>query len=108
MANRLKPFRRTFIRQWREYRGLTLVQLGERIDMSEAMLSMLERGQRGYAQETLERIAEALNTDPASLLMRDPTAAEAIWSIWDNASPAEREQIVELAKVVRRTGARGN
>jgi uncharacterized protein with HEPN domain len=42
----------------------------------------------------------------ASLLMRDPTDPEAMWSIWENALPAERRQIEELAKVVtRKTGS---
>lgn len=102
-----KPqYRRTYIRQWREYRNLTLEQLGERIDMTPSHLSMLERGQRGYAQETLERIADALQTDPASLLMRNPEDPEGIWSIWDNALPGERQTIVEVAKAIAKTGGR--
>lgn len=95
-------YRRTFIRQWRVHRGLTLEQLADRLDMTASALSMLERGQRGYAQETLEQIAYSLQTDPASLLMRDPSDPEAIWSIWENASEGERRQIVEVAQALRR------
>src|SRR5690606_25485436 len=96
--------RATFIRQWRQHRNLTLEQLADRIDMTPSALSMLERGQRGYQQDTLEIIAEALQTDPASLLMRDPSDEEAIWSIWDNASEAERRQIVSVAAALKRAG----
>jgi transcriptional regulator with XRE-family HTH domain len=103
---RHRPRRRTFIRQWRQHRGLTLEQLAERLDMTASHLSMLERGQRSYTQETLEALADALTTDAASLLMRDPTDQDAIWSIWEQAKPGERRQIVEVAKALIRTGTR--
>ena len=65
---------------------------------------MLERGLRGYAQETIERLADALSTDVASLLMRNPDEPDAIWSIWDQAKPGERRLIVDLAKTIIKTG----
>lgn len=97
-------YRRTYIRAWREHRGLTLEQLAERIEKTPSHLSMLERGLRAYAQDTLEAIADALQTDVASLLMRNPADPDAIWSIWDNAKPGERRLIVDLAKTVTKTG----
>jgi len=100
-----KPrYRPTFIRQWRIHRGLTLEQLAEWVSLTASHLSMLERAQRAYAQETLEALAEALSTDVASLLMRNPTEPDAIWSIWDQAKPGERRLIVDLAKTITRTG----
>jgi transcriptional regulator with XRE-family HTH domain len=102
MPARKPRYRRTFIREWRQNRGLTLEQLGERIDMTPSNLSMLERGQRGYAQETLEKIADALQTEVASLLMRNPTDRDAIWSIWERAQAGERETIVDLAETILR------
>ena len=101
---RTTRFRRTFIREWRKHRGLTLERLAERLEMTASHLSMLERGQRGYTQETLERVAEALRTDAASLLMRNPADPDAIWSIWDQATAAERRQIVQVAKALKDTG----
>jgi hypothetical protein len=65
---------------------------------------MLERAQRGYTQETLEAIAHALQTDVASLLMRNPAADEGLWSVWDQAKPGQRRQIVEIAKTLIKTG----
>lgn len=100
-----QQFRRTFIRQWRKHRQLTLEKLADRIGITASALSMLERGQRAYTQDTLEKLAEALMTDPASLLMRNPEDTEAIWSIWDEASPGERAQISEVVKALRRTGS---
>jgi transcriptional regulator with XRE-family HTH domain len=98
-----RRFRRTFIREWRLHRGLTLEQLADRVEMTASHLSMLERGQRGYAQSTLEQIAHALQTDPASLLMRQPGDDE-MWSLWDEAKPGVRRQITEIAKTLTRTG----
>lgn len=109
MLVRMQPKRRprrTFIRQWRKYRDLTLEQLAERIDMTPSHLSMLERGERAYTQGTLEAIADALMTDTASLLMRDPSDPEAIWTIWEQAKPGERKQIVDVARALVRTPAR--
>ena len=97
-------FRPTFIRQWREHRGLNQEQLASRLEMTQSHLSMLENGKRAYTQQTLEAVAEALQTDVASLLMRDPTDPDAIWSIWDNAKPGERQMIVDIAKTVTKTG----
>lgn len=96
-----QKLRRTFIREWRNHRGLTLEQLAARLgDMVPSNLSMLERGQRGYVQPTLERIAEALGTDVASLLTRAPTDGDDIWAIWKTAKPAQRRQIVAIAKTI--------
>jgi transcriptional regulator with XRE-family HTH domain len=99
-----KQHRRTYIRQWRQHRNLTLEKLADRVGMTASALSYLERGQSAYTQETLERLAEALMTDPASLLMRNPEDDEAIWSIWDQASEGERRQIAALVRSLKRTG----
>jgi transcriptional regulator with XRE-family HTH domain len=104
-SNQKQPrFRPTFIAKWREFRGLTQEQLAARLDMTQSHLSMLENRKRGYTQETLEAIAEALQTDAASLLMRNPLSDEAIWSIWEQAKPGERQMIVNIAKTVLKTG----
>ena len=100
-------FRLTFIRAWRVHRGLSLDTLAERIPMDKGNLSKIERGLKPYNQELLEKLAEELNTEPASLLMRDPTAPDAIWSIWDRAQPAQRRQIEAIAETLIKTGTGG-
>lgn len=67
-------FRPTRIREWREFRELTLERLAARIDdaMSAGNLSRLERGLIPYSQETLERIAAALDVEVADLFDRSP------------------------------------
>lgn len=92
--------RRTFIREWRQHRGLTQQQLADRLDVAKGNVSKLEAGKQGYTQDLLEAIAAALRTDVASLIMRNPSDPEAIWSIWDQAKPGDRKMIVDLAKTV--------
>lgn len=57
------------LRKLRRERGYTLVQLAERIPMSASNLSRVELGSQGPpADEVIERIAKALETDTAELL----------------------------------------
>jgi transcriptional regulator with XRE-family HTH domain len=106
-----RVFQRTFIKQWRDYRNLSQEQLAERVTnflvengtgggYTHASIGRLERGLMPYSQPILEALADALGTDPASLLIRDPTDAEGIWTIWEKALPAERTQITELSQIV--------
>jgi transcriptional regulator with XRE-family HTH domain len=97
-------FRPNFIRAWRKHRDMSLERLASQVPMDKGNLSKVERGLLPYNQEMLERLAEALGTEPASLLMRDPTAPSPIWSLWDHASPGVRRQIEEVAAVIVRTG----
>lgn len=97
--------RRHFVREWRKYRNLTQEQLAERIPTSVANISRIETGKQDYTQSLLEALAEALSTDAASLIMRDPSRPEAIWSIWDQASPGQKLQIVEVAKALVKTAS---
>ena len=92
-----QTYRPTFIRAWRQHRGYSLDQLAQMVPMDKSNLSKVERAILPYNQEMLERLADALRTDPASLIMRDPSRPDAIWSIWDQASPGERAQIESVA-----------
>ena len=106
IRNQTKPRRRTFIREWRMFRELSQERLVSRleeigVEMSVAQLSRIETGIQPYTQDTLEAIADALRTDPASLLWRNPEDEDAIWSIWDQAKPGERKQMTKVLKAIR-------
>lgn len=98
-----KQHARWFLREWRKHRGLTQDQLAERASLSKPFISQLERGERQYTQEVLERLAGVLQTDAPSLIMRDPTDPEGIWSVWDDLSVPQRRQGVELLRVIKGT-----
>jgi transcriptional regulator with XRE-family HTH domain len=59
----------TFVRKRRREQKLTLAALGKRIPMSASNLSRLELGSQGApSDEVIERIAKALDSEPAELL----------------------------------------
>jgi transcriptional regulator with XRE-family HTH domain len=107
---RFKAHRRTFIRQWREHRGKTLEETARfvgdwtGVGFTHASLSRVERGLQPYSQPILEALAVYLETDEASLIMRDPSDPDGMWSIWDQAKPGERRLIINIAKTVTKTG----
>ena len=106
-----RPNHRNYIREWRNHRDLTLEKLCERLGevhglkITHASLSRIERGLQPYNQRQLEAIASELLTDPASLLMRNPQDPDGIWSVWDQAKPGERRQIIEIAKTLIKTAS---
>lgn len=64
--------RRTFIAEWRKFRGLTQEALAERLDSTKATISRIEATHIGYTQDFLEACADELGTHPAILLSRAP------------------------------------
>jgi len=95
-----------YLREWRKHRGLTQDQLAGRLDTSKGYISDLERGVRRYNQDILEALADALNCEPADLLIRDPSDPTGIWSIWDRAAPGDKPTITAVVKamVEKKTG----
>lgn len=94
---------RHFIREWRKHRGLTLEQLAERVGLTHGAISQLERGETNYTQPTLEAIADALQCEPADLIMRRPDAET--WSIWDDVKAlpeAEQRRIAAIIEAIRK------
>jgi transcriptional regulator with XRE-family HTH domain len=96
----MKNARPFYLKQWREHRGLSQQRLAERLDTSKGYISDLERGKRRYNQDMLELLADALNCDPADLLMRDPSDPSGIWSVWDSIPIADRPRIVAVIKAI--------
>lgn len=72
-----KPqWRRTFIREWRQAKPMTLAELADKMGMNEGYLSEIENGQRRYNQDILERAATALGVPAGYLLSRKPPPGE--------------------------------
>lgn len=109
-----------YLREWRKASGLTLEQAADRVErasearadagptarpisMTHATLSRIERGKLPYSQMLLEILAQVYRTDRASLIMRDPSDPEGLWSIWEQLRPVERAQAVEVLKALHRT-----
>jgi transcriptional regulator with XRE-family HTH domain len=109
MVLRQKPRpRKTFLKEWREYRGLTQEQAAERLGWDQSTLSRIERGQVAYTQQLLEAASDAYQCEPADLLMRNPLADDAPWSIYDSLKRVDPETQARVKDAVqafiRKTG----
>jgi transcriptional regulator with XRE-family HTH domain len=75
MAARIKKqglLRRHYIAEWRELRGLNKADLAKRINATKPTITALEQG-GAYTQHSLEVIGEALQVDPAWLILAPPS-----------------------------------
>lgn len=79
---------------------MTVEALAVKIGTSKGHLSNVEQFKTTLTEDFRNAAAEALKTDPNSLLMIDPTAGEPIWALWEKANPAQRETIVKLARAL--------
>lgn len=102
-----KTKRRTFIREWRKYRKLTLERMADRLEVTACALSQLERGDVNYTQPMLEALAIELKCEPADLIMRPPTAAPALQVVWDSIPEADRPRALQVLAAFARTGTGG-
>ena len=111
-----------YLKELRKEQGLTLIELGERVNLSNPYLSQIETGKRGFPDaELLEKLAEHLNIDFLTLLskawefkndrplIKDPESSnfDLIELLKDQQlniqgktlTPKEREQILGVLKV---------
>lgn len=98
-----QTIRRTFLREWREFRSLSQEKAADRLNIDRTTLSKIERALVPYNQVLLENAAEAYGCEPADLLMRDPN--NAIWSIYDTLKglPADaQEQVSKIVETFRK------
>jgi transcriptional regulator with XRE-family HTH domain len=63
------------IKLLRQERGLTQVELGKRLDMTQPNLSAIERGARGVTVHQVVRIAKALGVSTDQILLAEKAPA---------------------------------
>jgi transcriptional regulator with XRE-family HTH domain len=98
-----KPARRaakSYLKAWRLFRDLTVEELAEKAGMSTGNVSAIENQRQGYSPESLDALAAALKIDTATLLSVDPNSAGSIWSLWNQATATQREQLTSIAKTL--------
>jgi transcriptional regulator with XRE-family HTH domain len=97
--------RRHYIKEWREFRGMTQEAAAEQLDVSATTWGRIEAGRVPYNQDFLERAAEALSCEPWDLLNRNPQGAGAVIDaerLFRAADPDTRRQISEFIEFVMR------
>lgn len=70
--------RRHYIREWREFRGMTQERLADLLGTTKTSISRIEDLKQGYTQDFLEACADALGTHPGTLLTRMPGDADCV------------------------------
>lgn len=68
--------RRTYIAEWRKYRGLTQQQLADELNTTKATISRIEGRIIGYSQDFLEACADVLGVHTSTLLSHGPPSKE--------------------------------
>lgn len=107
MTPKKQPLRRTFLRQWRDYRNLTQEAAAARIGVDRSLMSKIESGRSPYTQNFLEAAAIAYLCEPADLLMRNPLDKSAIWTLMDavkSSSVNTQKQIQAVVETIIKTG----
>lgn len=98
---------RHFLKEWREFLNLNQEAAADRIGVTQSKLSRIENYKTPYDQDFLEEAAIAYGVSPASLIMRDPTDTDSIWSIQDQlqkATPEKRQQVIDFVDFVLKAG----
>lgn len=98
------------LRAWREYRGMTQVELAEACDppTTHQVIGYLERGRTQLSAKWLRLLADALKTTPGMLLDHDPDELNTdVIDIWTHASAVEKRQIAEIARTLTRRDRTG-
>lgn len=93
-----------FIEAWRRKAGLSKTALAEKVGTNSNMIGYLEAGERGLSAKWLRRFALQLNTTPGILLDYHPDDVSSdIVDLWIQASPLQRRQIINIAKILLQT-----
>jgi len=98
------------LRAWMIYRDMKGVELAKALggNVTPGMVSDLANGNRALSAKWLRRLAPLLGTTPGMLLDHDPRELSAdLLDIWGNADPAQRRQLIDVAKAIVRTGTDG-
>jgi transcriptional regulator with XRE-family HTH domain len=64
---------KTFLKEWRSYRGVSQQAAADFISVSRGLLSKIENAQSPYLQQHVEGLARLYESTPAELIGRDPT-----------------------------------
>lgn len=105
-----RKYGKTYIRKWREYRGLSLRRLADRLEIngphetiSHASIGRIEKGEQLYSQPILEAIAAALNASVTDLLGVDPTKEGEVVDLMRLISDKNRAQAIRVLKALTGT-----
>lgn len=102
-----RKYTKTFIREWRLKRGLSLRRLADRIELDEsdgtvshASIGRIENGLQPYSQPILEAIAAALSCSVTDLLTVDPTKDGDVVDLMRLINDKNRDQAIRVLRAL--------
>ena len=103
-----KPtYTKTYIKEWREFRGLSLRRLADRIEMtgpaesiSYASIGRIENGVQPYSQPVIEALADALQCSVSDLLTVDPTKDGEVVDLLRLINERNRDQAIRVLRAL--------
>lgn len=99
-------FKRTYIREWRQKRGLSLRQLADRLEtepggdpaISHASIGRIETGKQPYSQPILEAISKALDVPVSLLIEMNPQKEGEVIDIVRHLDSSKFQQAVDYLR----------
>lgn len=103
---------RNYLAKWRKFRGLTQMQVLDRLAVMEddllpktgASLSRLENGKQPYSQRVLEALAEIYDCEPADLIGRDPDKEGKVIDLVHHMTKRQLDQAIAILEALSRAG----
>lgn len=100
-----------YIREWREYRGLSLRKLAERLEVDaggklladHTQISRIEKGEYQFAEDILNALAVALDVTREDLLSKNPNKDGEVIDLLRKMDERDRERIIEMMKVMTKS-----
>ena len=88
---------RNYLREWREFRGLTQEELADMVETTKAVISLLENEKRPLSSKWLRRIGDALDTQPGHILDHDPNELPSdVFEIWGKIAKKDRAKAARI------------
>jgi transcriptional regulator with XRE-family HTH domain len=100
--------RKTYLREWREFRNLSQAQAGKMIGWDHSSIQRLEAGLTPYNQDHLEMLAPIYFCEPTDLIARDPNspgeASELARQIAAAPASVQRQVKAVIAAILKNSG----
>lgn len=100
IARERPPVRMTYVREWREHRGLNLSRLSQVAGVDVSNLKKLESEKISYSRTMLEKLAAALSCRAGDLLNGPPTAFDELQKRFEGSDEATRAQIMKVVRAL--------
>lgn len=100
-----------YIKEWREYRKISLRDLANRLEVSDggdlllshASISRIEKGEQPFTEETLNALAFALDVDRIDLLSKNPHKDGEVIDLMRKLNETDKTRIIDMMRLLIKT-----